>query len=408
MGIAHKKFLSTDYAIVTKNGEVVKEGLGISLFYNTLTTNLTVVPATAFDASFTFDDIITSDFQRVNVQGDISFIISNCRKAADFIDFAYTNDPEYRNKVTAAKNTISKRLINIIKANIVKYVSRTDIRNAITAHDAVTEMLRTVLAENTNVSGFGISVISVSVLGISPQPETRKALEAATREEILQSQDDATYKRRNASIEQERIVKENELNTEISVAEKEREMQEKAIAAQMSIQEKTAAANMQKLTDDAKFNEEKLAADGRLATAKRKQQTEEAIAAQADRMSVNRAAMEQEIDEWTYRAEEKDNVMHEANMRRAEYSKLEAAVLDEQKMHNADATAYANKVILQALESVDKEVLLALLLSGMDSKTLIAKAFGDLAGNADKIGSLNISPDLLESLTSSVKKSKVK
>jgi hypothetical protein len=36
----------------------------------------------------------------------------------------------------------------------------------------------------------------------------------------------------------------------------------------------------------------------------------------------------------------------------------------------------------------------------MDSKTLIAKAFNSLAENTDKIGNLNISPDLLETLTS--------
>lgn len=51
------------------------------------------------------------------------------------------------------------------------------------------------------------------------------------------------------------------------------------------------------------------------------------------------------------------------------------------------------------MEAVDKDILLAILLSGMDSKTLIAKAFNSLAENTDKIGNLNISPDLLETLT---------
>ena len=66
----------------------------------------------------------------------------------------------------------------------------------------------------------------------------------------------------------------------------------------------------------------------------------------------------------------------------------------------ADTKAYANEVMLKAMESVNKDVLLDILLSGMDSKTLIAKAFNSLAENTDKIGSLNISPDLLETLTS--------
>ena len=67
----------------------------------------------------------------------------------------------------------------------------------------------------------------------------------------------------------------------------------------------------------------------------------------------------------------------------------------------ADTIAYAYVVVLKALDSVDKEVILVFLLSGMDSKTLIAKAFNSLVENTDKIGNLNISPDLLETLTSS-------
>ena len=34
----------------------------------------------------------------------------------------------------------------------------------------------------------------------------------------------------------------------------------------------------------------------------------------------------------------------------------------------------------------------------MDSGKMIAKAFGDLAANSEKIGNLNITPDLLDTL----------
>ena len=41
----------------------------------------------------------------------------------------------------------------------------------------------------------------------------------------------------------------------------------------------------------------------------------------------------------------------------------------------------------------------ALVTSGMDSRALIARAFVEIGDKADKIGVLNVSPDLLESLT---------
>lgn len=56
----------------------------------------------------------------------------------------------------------------------------------------------------------------MSVLGIAPQPKTREALEAATREEILKQQDEAIYKRRNFAIEQEEQAIENETQRSIA------------------------------------------------------------------------------------------------------------------------------------------------------------------------------------------------
>ena len=153
------------------------------------------------------------------------------------------------------------------------------------------------------------------------------------------------------------------------MAEKEREKQEKAIAAQMSIQEKSAQANMQKLNDDTKYKEEKLRA-------------EEAY----------------KLSSWTM-CKESDDAKHATNMARNKYALEESELESKSIKAKADAQAYANEAILKAFGSVDKEILLAILLSGMDSKTLIAKAFNSLAENAGKIGNLNISPDLLEALT---------
>ncbi len=52
---------------------------------------------------------------------------------------------------------------------------------------------------------------------------------------------------------------------------------------------------------------------------------------------------------------------------------------------------------------MDTEVIKALVVSGMDSKALIAKAFAEIGDKADKIGVLNVSPDLLETLATGKK-----
>ena len=71
----------------------------------------------------------------------------------------------------------------------------------------------------------------------------------------------------------------------------------------------------------------------------------------------------------------------------------------ENEKKKSDAKAYDSQVLLATFAGVDSEIIKALAISGMDSKALIAKAFAEIGDKADKIGVLNVSPDLLETLT---------
>lgn len=53
---------------------------------------------------------------------------------------------------------------------------------------------------------------------------------------------------------------------------------------------------------------------------------------------------------------------------------------------------------MKALESADPRVVQALAAAGMQPSQLIAQAFGGIAEKAEKIGQLNVSPELLQSL----------
>ena len=66
---------------------------------------------------------------------------------------------------------------------------------------------------------------------------------------------------------------------------------------------------------------------------------------------------------------------------------------------DSDSKAYGLSATMQVMGSVDPKVLQALALGSVEPGTLIASAFQAIAERADKIGELNISPDLLQSLT---------
>lgn len=64
----------------------------------------------------------------------------------------------------------------------------------------------------------------------------------------------------------------------------------------------------------------------------------------------------------------------------------------------ADAKAYELSAVMGALEGINPDVIQSLASIGMKPGKLMALAFQELAGNADKIGQLNITPDLLQEI----------
>lgn len=337
MSIKYRKFDPTDYVMKVKKGRVVEQGLGLSFFYNTMNTSMMVIPATAFDSSFAYDDIMTADFQKISVQGDISYIIADYEKASRMVNFSYKeNKKEYEAVLSEARGKMAKRIMNLTKVYITKFISTKNVREAIKSADELAEVLRSGLKADGTIQEFGLQILAVSILGILPQLDTRKALEAATREEILKQQDDAIYKRRNAAIEQERAIKENELNTEIKVAEKAKEKKEREMETKRMLQERQAELDAKKISNDIALEEER----------------------------------QKLVDLQT-----------------------------ENEKKKSDAKAYDSEVLLRTFIGVDAEIIKALAVSGMDSRSLIAKAFVEIGDKADKIGVLNVSPDLLETLT---------
>lgn len=337
MSIKYRKFDPTDYVMKVKKGRVVEQGLGLSFFYNTMNTSMMVIPATAFDSSFAYDDIMTADFQKISVQGDISYIIADYEKASRMVKFSYKeNKKEYEAVLSEARAKMAKRIMNLTKVYITKFISTKNVREAIKSADELAEVLRSGLKADGTIQEFGLQILAVSILGILPQLDTRKALEAATREEILKQQDDAIYKRRNAAIEQERAIKENELNTEIKVAEKAKEKKEREMETKRMLQERQAELDAKKISNDIALEEER----------------------------------QKLVDLQT-----------------------------ENEKKKSDAKAYDSEVLLRTFIGVDAEIIKALAVSGMDSRSLIAKAFVEIGDKADKIGVLNVSPDLLETLT---------
>lgn len=290
------------------------------------------VTTSSIEAPFIFEEV-TGDFQNITIQGQVSYRIADPQKIARLLNF--TLDADGRDYISEDPVKLSQRVINVVKVLIKNKIEEMPLKDALKSSDKLAQIINEGIKNNPEINSLGLEILGLSILAIKPNQETARALEATARERILQEADDAIYIRRNASVEQERIIKENELNTEIAVENKKKQIQETKMEAEMVVQKK-----MHELEQvDIEF----------------------------------KIAMEQK---------NQDLVQLSAANARVE----------------ADAKAYQISSIMKAFSGIDPAIIQTLASMEMNPDRLIALAFQELAEKADKIGQLNISPDLMKEL----------
>jgi hypothetical protein len=331
-GIKYLKFQPTQYVIRYRRGRIVKEGPGLAFYFVNRTTSIDVIPLSSTESPFMFEQI-TADYQPVTIQGQVIFRIVDPKKIAQLLNF--TLNPRGNGYISDDPQKLPSRITNIARVLTKQYFETLKLKDTLKSTEALSQKLNAEITENPEVSSLGVEILGLSILAVKPNAETARALEAESREQILKQADDAIYERRNASIEQERRIKENELNTEIAVENKKKQIRETQMEAEQLIQEKQ--------------NELKIA------------QMHAEITLEEDRKQL-----------------------------------VETKVANSRS--EADAKAYELSAVLKAMQGVDNNVITSLANLGMQPDKLIAMAFQQIAGKAEKIGQLNISPDLLQQL----------
>jgi hypothetical protein len=226
-------------------------------------------------------------------------------------------------------------LINQVQVAMRAKIQSMLLKDVLGAGEELVSEVKANLQQTETIAALGIEVLGLSVLAIKPKPETARALEAEAREALLRRADEAIYSRRNAAVEQERAIKENELNTEVAVENKKRQIMEAKMDADRVMRERRRQIEQEEITGKIKLEE-----------------------------------------------------------RNSEL--IELATTNARR--EADAKAYGIDAMMKAFAASDAKVLQALASVGMQPAQLLALAFRDLADNATKIGQLNVSPDLLREI----------
>ena len=235
LGFKFIKFQPSEYVLKYKNGKVVKEGSGLAFYYYVPTTSIVVVPLGSIDEPFIFEGL-TFDYQNVTIQGQVTYRIIDQNKVCNLLN--YSLNIKGKGYISDDPKKLTQRVINIVKVSTKKHIECLQLRDAIKSTENIAQTMISEIKKSEEVKLLGIEIFGLSILNILPNKETSRALEAQAREQILKMADDAVYERRNASIEQERRVKENELNTEIAIENKKRQIKETQLETEKAVKQK--------------------------------------------------------------------------------------------------------------------------------------------------------------------------
>lgn len=338
LGIHYIKTRPTDFVLHYAGGKVRHSGAGKSFWYHQPTSSIAIVPISSSDVPFIFTEV-TSDFQSVTVQGQLTYRVADAAQVAQLLDFTLVSDRvhgcqpgKYASDVL---ENLPKRVVYLAQEQTRAQLRSRLLGDAVQASDDIAAHVLEGLRTGGKLAALGIEVLMLSILAIKPTPDMARALEADAREQLLQRADNAIYLRRNSAVEQERHIRENELNTELAVEAKQRQLREAKVEADLAVQAK-----------EQQMHAAELAAE---------------IAREAERAKL---------------------VTARANNARVE----------------ADAQSYALEASLKPLHGLTPELMEMLALQSADPRRMMGMALRELAQNAAKIGQLSITPDLFESI----------
>ncbi|HOP22215.1 MAG TPA: SPFH domain-containing protein [Gammaproteobacteria bacterium] len=329
-GIKHIKFDSMSYVIHYKKGKVISKGRGLSFFYYAPSSSIVAIPIGSNSLPFIFNES-THDYQTVSIQGQITYKITQPEILADVLDFTVKDDGQY--KVNDIEK-LSQRIINSAQTATSSLAHNTSLKDVIRSAKIIEDAILQGFSEGNLAQALGVEIMGVNILAVTPTPEMQRALETETREQLQQEADEAIYTRRNFAVEQERKIKETELNTEIAVEEKRKQISEKKMETDV-----LEAQNQRKLKE----------------------------------MNL-----------------ETDILLEEQRK-----SLLKQKTENDKKQ--AETEGYVLETTLKPYKEMDWKVITALG-NNNDPRINLSLAFRELAQNADKISNLNISPDLLDSI----------
>lgn len=233
------------YTICFKDGKVRKHGVGINFWYSPLTTTISAIPVASQESHFVFTET-TADFQEVAIQGSLTYRLDAPLDVASRLD--YTVDPAKKRYKSEDPNKLVQRVINVVQGHTRALISQLSLEKALTGVGGVAKEVLAHVSVAQDLSSLGVVIEGLHFVSIKATPEMQKALEADFRESLSKRADQAIYDRRKAAVEEERKIRESEMNTDVELENRKKALVDTQARNELKLAEAQAKAEELKLS----------------------------------------------------------------------------------------------------------------------------------------------------------------
>ena len=243
--ISYYKGEPNTYTICSRNGEVVRHGAGINFWYSPITTSISAVPLASQESQFIFNET-TADFQEVSIQGSLTYRLDKPLEIAERLN--YTLLPRSHRYKSEDPSLLVQRVVNSVQAHTRSQVNQLSLQEALTEVKDLSAVIFDAVVTAPDLAGLGIVLEGLHFTAVKATPEMQKALEADFRESLHKRADQAIYDRRKAAVEEERKIRESEMNTDIELENRRKNLVDTQARNSLTLAEAEAKAEELKLS----------------------------------------------------------------------------------------------------------------------------------------------------------------
>jgi len=233
------------YVLCHRNGRLVQHGVGINFFYLPQTTSIATIPMASQESQFIFNET-TADFQEISIQGSLTYRLTDPLEVAKRLDF--TVIPKTHLYKSEDPQQLVQRVVNSVQAHTRSEVSQRSLEEALSEVKELAFVVFEKVAAAPELNALGIELEGLHFTAVKATPEMQKALEAEYRESLHKRADQAIYDRRKSAVDEERKIRESEMNTDVELENRRKDLVDMQARNSLTLAEAEARADELKLS----------------------------------------------------------------------------------------------------------------------------------------------------------------